>query len=108
MSAPQTIPHSVHSSGLADVLERVLDKGMVITGDIKIKLVDIELLTIQIRLIICSVERAREMGMDWWTTNPEFTSQAQLTERSKEMEQLNDRVRHLESRLAGEPAAVKT
>jgi hypothetical protein len=108
MSARQTIPHAVQSSGLADVLERVLDKGMVITGDIKIKLVDIELLTIQIRLIICSVERAREMGMDWWTTNPDFASQAQQVERVKEMAQLNDRVRHLETQLAGEPTAIKT
>jgi gas vesicle protein GvpA/GvpJ/GvpM family len=98
----------VQSSGLADVLERVLDKGMVITGDIKIKLVDIELLTISIRLIICSVERAREMGMDWWTTNPELSSAFRQGERSKEMEQLNDRVRHLEARLAGEPAAIKS
>jgi hypothetical protein len=101
MSARQTVPHAVPSSGLADILERVLDKGMVITGDIKIKLVDIELLTIQIRLIICSVERAREMGMDWWTTNPEFNNPTLQAERSKEMEQLHDRVRHLETQLAG-------
>ncbi len=66
------ITHSVHSSTLADVLERVLDKGVVIAGDIRIKLVDIELLSIQIRLVICSVERAQEMGMDWWVNNPAF------------------------------------
>lgn len=57
---------------LADILERVLDKGIVITGDIKVKLVDIELLSIQIRLVICSVDKAREMGMDWWVNNPVF------------------------------------
>ena len=50
---------------------RVLDEGVVIAGDIKIKLVDIELLTIQVRLLIASVDRAREMGLDWWMTNPE-------------------------------------
>ena len=108
MNARQTIAHSTQSSGLADILERVLDKGVVITGDIKIKLVDIELLTIQIRLVICSVDKAREMGMDWWTINPAFSSQAQQADRSKEIEQLNERIRHLETRLVGEPVAVKT
>jgi hypothetical protein len=73
MNTPQSsqkiITHATDSSTLADVLERILDKGMVIAGDIKIKLVDIELFTIQIRLLICSVDKAREMGIDWWTTN---------------------------------------
>ena len=54
------------SSSIADILERVLDMGVVIAGDIRIKLVDIELLTIQIRLVVCSIEKAREIGMDWW------------------------------------------
>jgi Gas vesicle protein len=54
------------TSNLADVLERVLDKGIVIAGDISIRLVDIELLTIQVRLVITSLDRARELGMDWW------------------------------------------
>lgn len=67
---PGQMTHSVKSSTLADVLERILDKGLVIAGDIKIKLVDIELLTIQIRLMIASVDKAREMGMDWWVDNP--------------------------------------
>lgn len=64
------------SSSLGEILERVLDKGIVITGDIKIFLTDVELLTIQIRLVITSVERAEEMGLDWWKTNPAFSSQA--------------------------------
>ena len=54
-------------------MERVLDKGVVIAGDIKIKLVEIELLTIQIRLVVCSVERAMAMGMDWWRTDPNWS-----------------------------------
>ena len=70
------ITHSMQSSNLADVLERVLDKGIVIAGDIKIKLVDIELLSIQIRLVVCSVDKAKEMGMDWWVNNPVFCSNA--------------------------------
>ena len=72
----RNMAHSVNSSTLADVLERILDKGLVIAGDIKIKLVDIELLTIQIRLLVCSVDKAREMGIDWWTTNTYLSSNA--------------------------------
>ncbi len=60
------IPTATASSSVADILERVLDMGVVIAGDIRIKLVDIELLTIQIRLVVCSIEKAREIGMDWW------------------------------------------
>lgn len=66
MAHIQTIPASSHSLGLAEVLERVLDKGLVIAGDIKIKLCDVELLTIQIRLLVASVDKAREMGLTWW------------------------------------------
>jgi len=72
MPKQRSMSHSVETSNLADILERVLDKGIVIAGDIKIKLVDIELLTIQIRLVICSVDKAKEMGMDWWVNNPTF------------------------------------
>lgn len=80
----QPVPHAVHSSTLADVLERVLDKGVVIAGDIKIKLVDIELLTIQIRLMIASVDKAREMGMDWWMSNADFCSRGRPARESNE------------------------
>lgn len=92
--ATQMIPHAVHSATLADVLERVLDKGMVIAGDIKIKLVDIELLTIQIRLMIASVDKAKELGMDWWARNPDFVSG------NSEVNTLKDRINRLEERLA--------
>jgi hypothetical protein len=61
-------------TNLADILERVLDKGIVIAGDIRINLLDIELLTIKIRLIVASVDRAREMGLDWWETDPALSS----------------------------------
>ena len=67
--------HSVNSSTLGDLLERVLDKGVVISGDIRVKLVNVELLTIQIRLVICSVDRATEIGLDWWRTEPHFFGQ---------------------------------
>ncbi|MCA9662470.1 MAG: gas vesicle protein [Myxococcales bacterium] len=72
----RSIAHGTRSSTLADVLERVLDKGVVIAGDIKIKLVEIELLTIQLRLVVCSVERAVDMGMDWWRHDPNLSSDA--------------------------------
>ncbi|MFI0434717.1 MAG: gas vesicle protein [Parachlamydiaceae bacterium] len=80
MVQQQTTRHSTNSTNLADLLERVLDKGIVISGDIKIKLVDIELLTIQIRLIICSVDRAQELGIDWWSNHSAFSSRGKQQE----------------------------
>jgi hypothetical protein len=100
----QAATHSIASSTLADVLERVLDKGLVIAGDIKIKLVDIELLTIQIRLVVASVDKAMEMGMDWWMGNPDFRSKAlNAPAADAEMALLRQRIEQLE-RLA--PMAV--
>jgi len=64
---PQIVPSNDGVSNLADLLERILDKGVVIAGDIRIRLVEVELLTINIRLLISSVDRAREMGIDWWS-----------------------------------------
>lgn len=61
--------HAVGSTNLADLLERILDKGVVIAGDISIKLVEVELLTIQLRLVICSIDKACEIGLDWWNHN---------------------------------------
>jgi hypothetical protein len=75
MAIQRGMQHSVESTNLADLLERILDKGIVIAGDIKIKLVDVELLTIQLRLVVCSVDKAKEMGIDWWMNNPAFVSQ---------------------------------
>ena len=91
------ITQSTNSATLADVLERVLDKGLVIAGDIKIKLVDIELLTIQIRLVIASVEKAKEMGMDWWTTNKDFNSKFNTSQNADELEAIKKRIEILES-----------
>lgn len=67
---------ALHTTTLADILDRVLDKGIVIVGDIKINLVDVELLTIKIRLLIASVERAKAMGIDWWEHDRTFSSKA--------------------------------
>ena len=82
---------------LADVLERVLDKGIVIAGDIQINLLDIELLTVKIRLLIASADKAREMGIDWWEGDP-FLS------RHPGQRSIDDRLRRLEA-SAGLPTA---
>src|SRR4051812_15604432 len=88
-------------ANLADILERVLDKGIVIAGDIQINLLDIELLTIKLRLLVASAERAQEMGINWWESDPTLSSKAQ------ELEQENDDLRARLERLekaAGLPA----
>jgi hypothetical protein len=61
------------STGLVDVLDRVLDKGLVVAGDIRISLADVELLTIRIRLLVCSIDKAQEIGLDWWKHDPHLT-----------------------------------
>jgi hypothetical protein len=94
----QRLVHATQTSNLADILERVLDKGIVIAGDIKVKLVDIELLTIQVRLLIASVDKAREMGMDWWLKNPDFTSKAVPESSKNEMDALMQRLSELEKK----------
>ncbi len=100
MAKASTMQHSVDSTTLADLLERILDKGIVIAGDIKISLVEVELLTIQIRLVICSVDKAIEMGMDWWRTNPAFSPQAQPEERAASLNKIDERLGRLESAMA--------
>ncbi|MER8014017.1 gas vesicle protein [Streptomyces griseoluteus] len=70
------------SANLADILERVLDKGIVIAGDIQINLLDIELLTIKLRLLVASVDKAKEMGIDWWEHDPSLSSRARGDEHS--------------------------
>lgn len=103
MQSRQKMMHSTETSNLADILERVLDKGIVIAGDIKIKLVDIELLSIQIRLLISSVDKAREMGMDWWLRNPDLTSRplpaVSAPAEAGELVELRRRVAELEQRV---------
>jgi hypothetical protein len=83
------------SGNLADILERVLDKGIVIAGDIQINLLDIELLTIKLRLLVASVDKAREMGIDWWENDPQLTSHAEELE--EENRELRERIERLES-----------
>jgi len=77
--------HSIQATNLADILERVLDKGIVIAGDIRINLVDVELLNIKLRLLIASVDKAMEMGINWWQTDPYLSSKAQKLEDENRM-----------------------
>jgi hypothetical protein len=86
--------------GLADILERILDKGIVIAGDIRVNLLDIELLTVKIRLLVVSVDKAQEMGIDWWRNDPMLNSAAeQLADENRE---LRARLERLEGGSAGD------
>jgi hypothetical protein len=97
------LPGRPEQANLADILERVLDKGIVIAGDIQINLLDIELLTIKLRLLIASVERAQEMGIDWWQNDPSLSSGAKERNGDKDLEkenqELRERLERLEERL---------
>ena len=75
-AGPPSVQNRSDSASLADLLERILDKGIVIAGDISISLVDIELLTIKLRLLIASVDKAKEMDIDWWQSDPWLSSRA--------------------------------
>ena len=94
---PQSITHSTQATNLADILERVLDKGIVIAGDISISLVGVELLTIKIRLLVASVDKAMEMGINWWESDPFLSSRAHQLEEQNQL--LKERLDHLESKV---------
>ena len=86
------------SSGLVDVLDRVLDKGLVVAGDIKVSLAEVELLTIRIRLLVCSIDKAEQIGLDWWKFDHHLSPGKQAL--SAENDDLKKQVRALERRLA--------
>ncbi len=90
--------HSINATNLADILERVLDKGIVIAGDIKIQVADIDLLTIKIRLLIASVDKAMEMGINWWQTDSYLSTKAKETELETKNSDLLKRIEKLEAR----------
>lgn len=90
------------STNLGDILERVLDKGLVIAGDIQVNLLDIELLTIKVRLVIASLETAKEVGIDWWEHDPWLTGKHDHLE--LENTRLRERIAELESHRSVEPA----
>jgi hypothetical protein len=91
-------PGSSHTASLVDILDRVLDKGLVVAGDIKISLAEVELLTIRIRLLICSIDKAEQIGMDWWKYDRNL-SPGRLNS-AAENEALKEQVRLLERKVA--------
>ncbi len=92
--------------GLADILERILDKGVVIAGDVTVSLVGIELLSIRLRLLIATVDKAKELGINWWETDPRLSAEAhRLDEENRE---LSARVEMLERQLAALAPAQET
>jgi hypothetical protein len=90
------------SHGLVDILDRVLDKGLVIAGDIKVNLANVELLTIQIRLLICSVDKAEQIGINWWRHDPRLASHPRELAGAADMDARLQRIENQLAALAGE------
>lgn len=91
-------PSHPRSTGLVDVLDRVLDKGLVIAGDIKVSLAEVELLTIRIRLLVCSLDKAQEIGLDWWRYDRELSPGSKRSALA-DNEALRAQVRQLERKV---------
>jgi hypothetical protein len=101
------LPPSHHrATGLVDVLDRVLDKGLVIAGDIKVSLAEVELLTIRIRLLVCSLDKAQEIGLDWWRYDRELSPGAQPAAVAAQ-DDLRVQIEALERKVAALSAAPK-
>jgi hypothetical protein len=96
---PLDLPPSHHrATGLVDVLDRVLDKGLVIAGDIKVSLAEVELLTIRIRLLVCSLDKAQEIGLDWWRYDRDLSSGGQRRALADQQE-LRAQIQQLERKV---------
>lgn len=91
--------HPTEATNLADILERVLDKGIVVAGDIRIHIADIELISIKIRLLISSVDKAKEMGINWWESDPYLSTKMKERDLDQQNRSLDERIKHLEARL---------
>jgi hypothetical protein len=97
MSSSSIEPAYRRSSGLVDILDRVLDKGLVIAGDIRVSLAEVELTTIRIRLLVCSIDKAEQIGLDWWRHDPNLSVAARKL--SLENESLREQIRVLEEKV---------
>ena len=95
---PSAVEGHPRSTGLVEVLDRILDKGLVVAGDIKVSLAEVELLTIRIRLLVCSIDKAEAIGLDWWKYDHHLSPGKQAL--SAENEDLRKQVRALERQLA--------
>ena len=100
--------HPTRTHGLVDILDRVLDKGLVIAGDIKINLANVELLTIQVRLLVCSIDKAEQIGLNWWRSDPRLTNTAAPTPSQASVQHLEERLERIERQLTQLAAAPRT
>lgn len=109
MSSERSSLITARPPGLVDVLDRILDKGLVIAGDIKVSLANVELLTLQIRLLICSIDKAEQIGLNWWRYDTNLTTRAERAE--AENVELRERLAELEREVkqlsAPAPSATK-
>ena len=101
MSTLESRANSPSSTSLAELLERVLDKGIVIAGDVQVNLLDIELLTLKLRLLIASADTAKSMGIDWWEHDPALSSRARDRQLEQENRDLRERLELLERAIEG-------
>lgn len=86
--------------GLVDILDKILDKGLVVAGDIKVNLANVELLTIQLRLVVCSIDKAEEIGLGWWKNDRFYSGKEIKQVDHQELHELRDRVNQLERQLS--------
>jgi Gas vesicle protein/Viral A-type inclusion protein repeat len=99
--------------GLVDILDKILDKGLVVAGDVKVSLANVELLTIQLRLVICSIDKAEAIGINWWRSDRFYSSDARALQGAEEYDELRNRIADLERQLnarelpAGKPKETK-
>ena len=110
MSSERSTLITARPPGLVDVLDRILDKGLVIAGDIKVSLANVELLTLQIRLLVCSIDKAEQIGLNWWRYDTNLTTRAERAE--AENLELRERLAELELEIrklavAGATATVR-
>ena len=99
MSSERSTLITARPPGLVDVLDRILDKGLVIAGDIKVSLANVELLTLQIRLLVCSIDKAEQIGLNWWRYDTNLTTRAERAE--AENLELRERLAQLEREIRG-------
>ena len=97
MSSERSTLITARPPGLVDVLDRILDKGLVIAGDIKVSLANVELLTLQIRLLVCSIDKAEQIGLNWWRYDTNLTTRAERAE--AENVELRERLSELEQEI---------
>ncbi len=99
MAQERSVATHGNSTNLADILERVLDKGIVVAGDINVNIAEIELISIKIRLVVCSVDKAKEMGINWWQNDPYLSTSAPQLQLEQQNKELMKRIELLEKKL---------